>query len=283
VTILFPQDPLRRGSVDEHFSDEASAANELGLSLALLDDQELRDGQTRAVRGVVADKQVIYRGWMLRSEDYEVLSFALEERGAELRSSPAQYARAHELPGWIEAFADLSAPSLWIRGSELNDFDELLKEFGSGSVILKDYVKSEKHYWREACFIPDVSELKAARKVAQAFLKLRGEDLIGGLVLRRFESYLPGEARTWWVDGEHALTSAHPDQPGESPAKLKSRELEPIQAAVQALDCPFVTVDLARREDGVLRVVEVGDGQVSDRPRTLTAKELLAALFKPAL
>ncbi|WP_446220731.1 ATP-grasp domain-containing protein [Micromonospora sp. IBHARD004] len=33
-----------------------------------------------------------------------------------------------------------------------------------------------------------------------------------------------------------------------------------------ALDLPLVTADLALRADGVWRVVEVGDGQVSDRP-----------------
>ena len=34
---------------------------------------------------------------------------------------------------------------------------------------------------------------------------------------------------------------------------------------------PFITVDLVRRSDGAWRVVEVGDGQVSDRPATATA------------
>jgi hypothetical protein len=31
-----------------------------------------------------------------------------------------------------------------------------------------------------------------------------------------------------------------------------------------------VTVDLALRADGVWRVIEVGDGQVSDRPTTIS-------------
>jgi ATP-grasp domain, R2K clade family 3 len=29
---------------------------------------------------------------------------------------------------------------------------------------------------------------------------------------------------------------------------------------------PFVTADLVKRSDGIWRVIEVGDGQVSDRP-----------------
>ncbi|MFE5790899.1 ATP-grasp domain-containing protein [Rhodococcus erythropolis] len=41
---------------------------------------------------------------------------------------------------------------------------------------------------------------------------------------------------------------------------------------------PFVTVDFTRREDGVWRVVELGDGQVSDRPRTIPAEQFIAAI-----
>jgi hypothetical protein len=39
-----------------------------------------------------------------------------------------------------------------------------------------------------------------------------------------------------------------------------------------------VTVDLALRADGVWRVIELGDGQVSDRPATTRPEELVAAV-----
>jgi ATP-grasp domain, R2K clade family 3 len=44
---------------------------------------------------------------------------------------------------------------------------------------------------------------------------------------------------------------------------------------------PFVTVDLALRADGVWRVVELGDGQVSDRPAAITPSALIDALRDP--
>ena len=47
------------------------------------------------------------------------------------------------------------------------------------------------------------------------------------------------------------------------------------------LGLPFVTVDLALRTDGIWRVVELGDGQVSDRPTTLAPHGLIAALASP--
>jgi hypothetical protein len=44
------------------------------------------------------------------------------------------------------------------------------------------------------------------------------------------------------------------------------------------LNLPFVTVDLALRADGVWRVVEVGDGQVSDRPISIEPARIIAAV-----
>ena len=37
-----------------------------------------------------------------------------------------------------------------------------------------------------------------------------------------------------------------------------------VQQVASRIPSPFFSVDVARRDDGVLRVVEVGDGQVSD-------------------
>ena len=42
----------------------------------------------------------------------------------------------------------------------------------------------------------------------------------------------------------------------------------------------FVTTDMARRDDGVWRVVEVGDGQVSDLHRDVDATELVRLLIE---
>ncbi|WP_260190397.1 ATP-grasp domain-containing protein [Actinophytocola gossypii] len=47
---------------------------------------------------------------------------------------------------------------------------------------------------------------------------------------------------------------------------------------VAGLGLPFATVDLARREDGRWRVVELGDGQVSDRPATVAPADLVTGL-----
>lgn len=146
--------------------------------------------------------------------------------------------------------------------------------------VLRDYSKSMKHYWDEAAFIPDLEDGAAARSVASRFLELRENDFVGGFVLRRFERFASAEVRTWWVDGVCVLIGPHPDSPNDSaPVEI---DLAPIAPLIAGLGLPFVTVDLALRTDGVWRVIELGDGQVSDRPTTIEPQTMITALLAQA-
>jgi hypothetical protein len=145
-----------------------------------------------------------------------------------------------------------------------------------GPALIKDWVKSMKHYWDEAAFIPDIRDTAGVLQVARRFLELRNEDLVGGLVVRSFEQYQPGEARSWWIDGRCVLVSAHPDTPELTPPD--DVDVTQLAGAVASIRSPFTVVDLARTTSGQWRVVEVGDGQVSDRPTSLQAEELLRHL-----
>jgi hypothetical protein len=153
---------------------------------------------------------------------------------------------------------------------------DALERLSPGPALVKDWVKSMKHYWGEAAFIPDVRDSAGVLRVASRFLELRDEDLVGGLVVPSFEQYQPGEVRSWWVNGQCAVLSAHPDTP-----ELKPRagvDVRPLAEAVASVRSPFVVVDLAQATTGQWRVVELGDGQVSDRPTSLPAEELLRHL-----
>ena len=70
----------------------------------------------------------------------------------------------------------------------------LIKAFESSPIIVKDYVKSQKHYWKEACFIPNASDKKNVESVIQKFIELQDSDLNEGLVFREFielEKFVP--------------------------------------------------------------------------------------------
>jgi hypothetical protein len=81
--------------------------------------------------------------------------------------------------------------------------------------------------------------------------------------------------RTWWIDGVCELISPHPDTPDQAPPEL---DLAPFTPLIAALGLPFVTLDLALRADNVWRVIELGDGQVSDRPASTAPGALISQL-----
>ncbi|MGS2620016.1 ATP-grasp domain-containing protein [Micromonospora sp. LZ34] len=278
VMLLVPGDPLHPRRPDGHFVAEARTAREAGLNVAVVDHDALVRGDDieRAVGSVPVGGVTVYRGWMLSSERYAGFAAALARRGVMLRTTAEQYRRAHELPGWYSVLAEVTPRSVWTAGVDRADFDRARSAFGGGPVVVRDYVKSMKHYWDEAAFVPDVADGEVAWKVACRLRHLREDDFVGGFVLREFESFTAAELRTWWLNGRCVLIGPHPDTPYDRPpTKVDAKLFAPW---VTALELPFVTVDLTLRADGVWRVVEIGDGQVSDRPASIEAAELVAAL-----
>jgi len=276
--LLVPADVLRPRRADEHFAAEAVAARGAGLEVAVIDHDAFARGGGRegAVARVPAGGDAVYRGWMLRTEQYAALAEALAARDVVLRTSAERYRRAHELPGWYAAAEGVTPESVWTLGDDRDDFDRACAALKAGPAVLRDYTKSMKHYWHEAAFIPDVADTAAGWRVATRFRQLRGDDFVGGFVLRRFEEFTGAEVRTWWVDGVCRLVTAHPDTPDERPPA--DLDLTAVASVIVGLDLRFVTADLVLRGDGRWRVVEIGDGQVSDRPVSTPAAALITAL-----
>ncbi|MFD5625432.1 ATP-grasp domain-containing protein [Streptomyces sp. NPDC127072] len=294
MSVLYCRDPLRPRRVDEHFAPEAQEVRACGGTVGLIDHDSLSRGDVRqAVAQVpVGLGHAWYRGWMIPSDQYAALAEALSRRGTELLVTPEQYRTAHELPGWYPMFVDITPASVWrptkpgemLRVDDLAALAELLPQ---GSGIVKDYVKSRKHEWEQACFIPDLADVVELTRVVQRFVELQEDFLAGGIVLRAFETFsklesvlesVAAEVRVWWLDGEPRLLTPHPDSP------IQHRlvpDLDHVAPAVRRLGCRFVTTDVALRSDGVWRVVEVGDGQVSDLHRSSSRGELAAMLVGP--
>ncbi|MFF3562113.1 ATP-grasp domain-containing protein [Streptomyces sp. NPDC002574] len=284
VSLLLCDDPLRPARCDPHFAPQAAAARAAGAEVALLDHDALLRGDTdeavrRVPRGLGA---VWYRGWMIPAAAYAELDTALAGRGVHLLTTPGMYRAAHELPGWYAAFAEMTPTSAWMpcepgRPPGPDALARAAARLPAGPGIVKDFVKSRKHEWDEACYLPDLADTPAVHAVVSRFVERQEDSLTGGIVLRAFEDFRrdTGEARIWWLDGEAVLATGHPDTPGLRPVP----DLDPVRPLVRGLDCRFVATDLARRTDGTWRVVEVGDGQVSD----LGAGADPAALLGPLL
>jgi hypothetical protein len=282
MLLLLPADPLDDRRVDPFFLPEAEAAESLGYRWAPVAIDALAEGDRRRclrrLGSAAGDGEgAWYRGWMLRSEHYVALAEAIQDRGGSLHTSPTTYRAAHELPQWIAGLAGLTAPTVWLAGADLDALTHAASNLPPGPGILKDWVKSAKGYWDEACFVPNVHAAEDVQRVASRFVALRGDDLVGGLVVRSFEPYESGEVRTWWRHGLPTMCSAHPDTPNLRPPS--DLDLNWLRPAVTSLGLDRCTVDLARHRDGRWRVIEIGDAGVSDRPSTLTAHELLSALW----
>jgi hypothetical protein len=142
------------------------------------------------------------------------------------------------------------------------------------AVVLVDHDRLTRG---EAAFIPDLADADAAWAVAERFVELRYDELTGGFVLGRFEDFVGPEQRTWWVDGVCRIVGPHPDLPADT--VVPQPDLTDIEPLVAKLGLPFVAVDVARRGDGVWRVVEMGDGQVSDRPAAVSPEAVIGMLF----
>ncbi|WP_283134447.1 ATP-grasp domain-containing protein [Rhizohabitans arisaemae] len=278
VGVLFCADPLRPRRVDGHFADQAQAVRDLDGAVALIDHDALTAGRAEeAVARVPAGfGPAWYRGWMVGVERYRALEEALGRRGCRLLTDGDAYRSGHELPGWIDRFRTLTPETvvLPLAPGEEPSVADAVAELGEGGYVVKDYVKSRKHEWLEACHAPDSTALP---RVVARFVELAGGDLTGGVVVRRFEDFAGGETRVWWLDGDVVFAGPHPDTPGD-PAAVPDDLIE-IRDAVRALDARFVTTDVARRSDGVWRVIEVGDGQVSDWPAGADPAVLMKALL----
>jgi ATP-grasp domain, R2K clade family 3 len=286
LNVLFCADPLAASKVEPHFAEQAEVVRVLGGAVAVIDHDALMAGDTRtALRRVPGGSRPWwYRGWMIPTPHYTLLANALAERGIELRVCPDQYRTAHELPGWHDMFAELTPESVWMPsrpGAAPTPavVADLVAPLGAGAAVAKDWVKSRKHEWEDACFIPDLTDLTHATRVIARMVELQEDSLNGGIVVRRFEHYRHSdgravEARVWWIDGSPVLAGPHPDTPDQ---KLQP-DLTNIAPAVKRLGCRFVATDIAQREDGAWRVVEVGDGQVSDLPAGVDPRVIFQGL-----
>lgn len=282
-SLLFCCDPLRPRHPDAGFAQEAAAARRAGAQVVLIDHDALLAGDAEAaVSRVRRDSGAYwYRGWMIPSARYAEMEHALAVRGCALLTDATAYRTAHELPFWYEAFAGLTPRSVW-RALSVGEalpgpsvWSDLAGRLGSGPGIVKDFVKSRKHEWHEACFVPDVRDGVHLARVVGRLVELQGDFLAGGVVLRAYEPFVPGgEARVWWVDGQAVRVTAHPDTPG----RLPTPSLDAVGEAVRTLGCRWVSTDMALRADGVWRVVEVGDGQVSGLPADDDGESLFGAL-----
>lgn len=283
VDLLFCNDPVDPSSVDAAFADELDAARAVGLPYELLSFEalvELRDARTatRRVARSRLSRPAVYRGWPLAVERYGELYEALEARGVRLVTSPLEYRRCQYLPEVYPAIAARTPKTVWHPCGTDVDVGEVLavvSAFGDAPVVVKDYVKSARRHWDDACFIPSAGDAESVLRVVRRFLELTGPQLEGGLVFREHVALeqigdgaagsptRPLEYRIFFLWGKPLLTAPRWTDVVYPAVHVPLVDFLSVANEVRS---PFFALDVARTPAGDWVILDLGDGQVAEVP-----------------
>jgi len=241
--LLYPNSPIHRRQPDEQYAAEVEAVRAAGYEISLFSLDEFQSGEFLAVPPIPAYAKILYRGWMMSAVEYEGLGLAMTGCGASPVVSTQEYLASHYLPNWYPQIRDLTPETrVYTVGCDL---EAELRTLDWPEYFIKDYVKSLKTSTGSRISKPE----QAARVVADMH-RVRGT-IEGGFCVRRVEDFLPDTERRYFV-----LDAMPQAASGEIP--------QIVHECASRLRAPFYSVDVVQRADGQLRIVEIGDGQVSD-------------------
>lgn len=257
--LLYPCNPLRRNEPDELYAEECTTACVRDYSVSLFPFEEFLAGTFRARPSLPLGCTIIYRGWMLTLDHYKRLHSEIALAGAQLLTSPEQYELCHYLSKWYPQLKEFTPETHFYRESD--DVHAKLRELGWKGCFLKDYVKSLS--------IEGGSMVRDLAKIPEVIAKMksyRGQ-IEGGLCARQIEDFDPATEERFFVFRGRPFSRNDfvPDVVHEAAVRINS---------------PFFTVDTVKRRDGIVRIIELGDGQVSDGKQWSAVQ--LVGLFRNA-
>ncbi len=230
--------------VDEAYAEEYEAVRAQGMDTHLFSFESFEAGSFRAAPAFSPGETVLYRGWMLRVPEYSRLVQAVEMAGATALVSSAHYRLCHHLPEWYPLVSSLTAETVVL--DEGSDYVAALSQLQWEGYFIKDFVKSLSTGAGSLVSSPDQVE-----QVVEQLRKYRGA-IEGGICVRRAQQFLPGSERRYFV-----LRGKPHSTDEQIPAV--------VQECAARVNSSFFSVDTATLTGGQIVVVELGDGQVSDR------------------
>lgn len=242
--ILFPADYFSPKQPDEMYLPQAKAFATYGLTYATVNLDDLKP-TLRLTPPPAEGETVLYRGWMLSAAEYEQLEQLIIRAGGIPYTPKSAYLLTHHLPNWYPLLKDLT-PETKIFSVD-HDLKAALSELGWERYFIKNYVKSLKTSVGSIISSPDqidevIREMEAYRGTIE-----------GGICVRRVEDFIvESEVRYFVVKGQPC--SRHEDEPIPDIVKI----------CAERIQSDFYSVDVVKTETGRERIVEIGDGQVSD-------------------
>jgi len=243
VRFLYPSAPFQIKVPDETYAAEHAVAIAAGLPVSLFSYEEFCAGGFHPFPAFSLGETICYRGSSLTLKDYQRLSESIRRAGAIPLTPPDDYKRCHYLPSWYPLLHNHTPKTLFFM--ETANVEAALREQGWTRCFLKDYVKSLSTHG--GSFITSLDQIP---EVIRKMKKYRGM-IEGGLCAREMEDFVPETEQRYFVykGKPHAAEGEIPDL---------------VLLAAKLIKSPFFSVDIIQRKDGTPRIVELGDGQVSD-------------------
>jgi hypothetical protein len=275
--ILFPQNPWMKKLPEPVFEPEFDAAKALGFQCLLFDEEAFCQGDIglsfkRLSPGTGDD--LIYRGWILSEERFRQFHDALLVHGYNLVSSAAQYAEVTYFPNYYPKIRERSPAAVWTDTPDSFLAWSLSRKLGDGPFVLKDHIKSAKHLWHEATFVPKGSGRENFERIAENLKKEQGDTFHRGFVVKQYvplrsrgespREYPMCEEYRLFFWKRQLLIASHYHRQSENPV-----DWSPFIELAQRFDAPFFTMDVAQAESGEWIVVDMGAGECSSLPPSL--------------
>ena len=242
---LFPSSPVDYRKIDPMFEDQAEALKKKGFGCSLITFGHKKLEIIAAKFVLISDFKdltIVYRGWLLTPLEYTLMLYLVHEKKGKMLTSQSQHQVGQELDWWQHRVTKYTAETVICHESSLA---EVLASLDWGKFFVKDMVKSLKTGFGSVLTGPEDAEPFLAD-----MRKYNASTFNGWLAVRRFET-LHDERRAFVLNGVvyTSQTGAYTDLAHKVAAKIK---------------LPFYAMDIATNEKGEARLVEIGDGQMTD-------------------
>ncbi len=285
MKILFPLNPRMRKLPEPLFEEEFDAAKSLNFECLLFDEDALIAGDCEAaLQGIKSGSDgVLYRGWILTEERYRVFERALGERGYRMIGTSAEYAQVSYFPNYYPKIKDFSPPAVWTEAADPFAAWSASRKLGDGPFVIKDHIKSAKHRWNDACFIPKGASREQFETIAKNLFEEQGNSFFRGFVIKEYvplkrvgtelHEYPRCEEYRLFFWRRRLLAVTHYHRKSEQPF-----DIEPFIGVANRFDAPFFSMDIACDQAGRWWIVDMGAGQVSSLPPNLKPLEFYRRL-----
>lgn len=282
MRVLFPSSYLHPDRVDEDLVTEYEAAVEIGCEISLIDYDKWVGEEKLAIRNAPEEECLaVYRGWMLKPEQYKALYHKLlEKNGIQLVTSPDSYEKMHVFPNVYPYLKEDTARILTYSFEDELQISEILEQFPR--FMVKDFTKSVKGTSFPRFFDKTCSQEEFDEQM-QVFYQYRGKLLTGGICIKEYldlKRYgdVTNEFRVFYMNHGVATISRNSGQGTYAPEP-------PIEliGKYRDMDSLFYTIDFAETVDGDWKIVEAGDGQVSGLSEEQDAVAFFRALKRSGI